>query len=395
MVYLASGGFWLTVGQIISSAATFGLAIAFANLLPKETYGTYKFVLSIAGILTIFTLPGMVTSLTQAVARNFEGSVILALKARLRWGVLGAIAALGVALYYHLNGNFTLSVSSLIIAAFLPLMDAFGIYEGLLNGKKRFKELATYNLWQKLVSVATLVAAVVLTSNLFVILLAYFIPYTLLRYIFLRHSVKKFQQNTNTDPSSLSYGKHLSLMNVISAISNQLDKVLLFHFLGAAPVAIYSVAVAPPEQLKGVLKNIKILALPKFSGHNLLETRAALKSKMWKFAALLIATSVIYILIAPFVFRIFFPAYLESIPYSQVFSLSIVAVVLFIPLTVLEAHKKTKELYKFNVATAVFQIILYVLLVPLYGLWGAITAWMIGRAFNVFYSLFLLYRSKA
>ena len=81
MVYLASGGFWLTVGQIISSAATFGLAIAFANLLPKETYGTYKFVLSIAGILTIFTLPGMVTSLTQAVARNFEGSVILALKA--------------------------------------------------------------------------------------------------------------------------------------------------------------------------------------------------------------------------------------------------------------------------------------------------------------------------
>jgi len=42
MVYLAHGGFWLTLGQIISSAASFLLAIAFANLLPKETYGTYK-----------------------------------------------------------------------------------------------------------------------------------------------------------------------------------------------------------------------------------------------------------------------------------------------------------------------------------------------------------------
>lgn len=393
MVYLAKGGFWLTAGQIISAAATFGLAVAFANLLPKETYGTYKFVLSIAGMLTIFTLPGMMTSLTQAVARGFEGSLQPVIKERVRWALIGAAAALGVAVYYYVNGNTTLTLAALILAFFLPMMDTFGTYEGLLHGKKEFKSSSTYGLIQKLVSVVVMVGTMFVASNLFAILLAYFIPYTALRYFFLRRSVRLYQKTTAVDTESLTYGKHLSAMSVISAVANQLDKVLLFHFLGAAPLAIYSIAVAPPEQIKGVLKNINTLALPKFSQRSLPEIRSSIMSKIWRFGALLLVTSVAYILAAPYIFRIFFPEYMESIPYSQVFSLSIVAVLLFIPISVLHAHKKTKELYQFNLTTALFQIIIYTLLVPLYGLWGAIIAWMIGRTFNLLYSFYLIHKA--
>ena len=42
MVYLAKGGFWLGMGQIITGLASFLLTLAFANLVPKETFGTYK-----------------------------------------------------------------------------------------------------------------------------------------------------------------------------------------------------------------------------------------------------------------------------------------------------------------------------------------------------------------
>ncbi len=45
MIYLVKGGFWLTLGQIISSVSSLLLVIAFANLLPKETYGIYKYFL--------------------------------------------------------------------------------------------------------------------------------------------------------------------------------------------------------------------------------------------------------------------------------------------------------------------------------------------------------------
>lgn len=46
MVYLAKGGSWLFSAQVLSGALSFILAIAFANLVPKEAFGTYKYVLS-------------------------------------------------------------------------------------------------------------------------------------------------------------------------------------------------------------------------------------------------------------------------------------------------------------------------------------------------------------
>src|SRR3989338_6258286 len=94
MVYLTKGGFWLTAGQLFSSLSAFLLSIAFANLLPRETYGTYKYVLSIASLLSIPTLSGMTTSLAQAVAGCYDGSFIPALKARIKWGLFGALASL-------------------------------------------------------------------------------------------------------------------------------------------------------------------------------------------------------------------------------------------------------------------------------------------------------------
>ena len=39
MVYLAKGSFWMMAKQVGVSIISFGLAIAFANLLPQETYG--------------------------------------------------------------------------------------------------------------------------------------------------------------------------------------------------------------------------------------------------------------------------------------------------------------------------------------------------------------------
>jgi len=41
MVYVAEGGFWLILGQIVSVFSTLLLPIIFANLLPKESFKQY------------------------------------------------------------------------------------------------------------------------------------------------------------------------------------------------------------------------------------------------------------------------------------------------------------------------------------------------------------------
>ena len=225
MVYLAKGGFWLTLNQVISSASAFLLVLAFANLLPKETYGEYKYILSILGILSIPTLGGMGTAVVQAVARGYEGSLSSALKVKIRWGLLSSLASLSLAGYYWFNGNTTLTFSFLIASIFLPFFDTLSIYNALLQGKKLFKIASKFGIISKIIATITMIIAILFSKNIFIILTTYLASYTLLRLIFLNITFKKHIKNNNEDSSTISYGKHLSLIGVISTIAAQIDKV--------------------------------------------------------------------------------------------------------------------------------------------------------------------------
>jgi O-antigen/teichoic acid export membrane protein len=389
MLYLARGGFWLTLGQIISSASSFFLAIAFANLLPKETYGTYKYILSVTSILTIPALSGMGTAITQAVARGYEGSLIPALKTKIRWGLLGGLASLILAGYYYLQGDATLTISFLISAVFLPFMDSFGIYDSLLQGRKLFDVSTQYFIISQIIAASALIAALFLTKNLFLILLAYFASWTLMRFIFLKITLKKFTPNQNQDPKTISYGKHLSLIGVIGTIAAYLDRLLIFHYLGAAQVAIYSIAIAPPEQIKGLFKNVNFLALPKFSQRSKEEIKKTILSKTLQIILITIPVVVVYILLAPFIFKLFFPKYLDAVIFSQIFALSLITAGGIIPYTALQSQTAQKELYLFNFASSIFQIISLFIGVYFFGIMGAIIARIATRFFNLITILYL------
>ncbi len=382
-VYLAKYGSWLTIAQVISSAGAFLLALAFANLLPKETYGVYKYVLSIVSLLAIPTLVGIDTAVTQAVSRGYEGSLIKGLKTKIKWGILGGLASLSLAGYYYFNDNATLTISFLIAALFIPLMESFNLYIALLGGRKIFAKQAQYTTLIRLISVAVLITTLFLTKNIFLIILAYFLSYTFLRLIFFLITLKKFLPNKKEDPKTISYGKHLTLIEIISTIANYLDKILVFHYLGAVELAIYSFAIIPPEQIKSVLKNIKTLALPKLSQRSKKEIKAAILPKILKLALLIALTVVIYIILAPFLYGIFFPQYSQSVFYSQIFSISLIATVATLPYTALQAKTAKKQLYQFHIYAPLIQIALLVILIYFYGLLGIILARVIGRFVNL------------
>ncbi len=162
MMYLVKGGLWLTFGQIVSSFSIFLLAIAFANLLPKEAYGTYKYALSLAGILTALTLTGMNTAVTQAVARGFEGTLKKSFWIQLRWSVLMIFAAAGGSVYYFLRGNEVLGFALIIIGILSPILNSANTYTAYLGGKKDFKNLSRYSAISSIIWTATVFFTLIL-----------------------------------------------------------------------------------------------------------------------------------------------------------------------------------------------------------------------------------------
>lgn len=390
MVYLASGGFWLTLGQFFSMASSLLLAVAFANLLPTETYGNYKYILSIASILSIPTLQGINTSLVQAIARGYEGSLMPALKTKMKWGLLGGISSLALSGYYYFNHNFTLTICFLIAAVFIPLMESFIIYGPLLTGKKLFKENTIYGIVSQIISMFSMLSVIYFTDSIILIIATYFLSNFLLRFFFFIYVYKKHVSNKEEDTKTINYGKHLSLMEVIDTIYGQMDKILIFHFLGAYELAIYSFAILPPEQIKAVVKLALPLSLPKFAKSSLQEIKKTIFQKMAKMTLFLFIIMMLYILVAPLFYNILFPKYLESIKYSQIYITSILASSVILPYSALRAQKLTKQLYKINIISPLFQIAVLFVFVTNFGLMGAIISRIINRVFNLVITSFII-----
>jgi len=197
----------------------------------------------------------------------------------------------------------------------------------------------------------------------------------LFRFVFFIVTIKKFPPNNKIDPETIPYGKHSSMINIFDALIGSIDGLLVFHYLGPVNLALYSFALAPVAQIRGLLNNIPTLAIPKLSTRSSLEIEGVLKKRIFILFVLGAFISFAYILIAPYIYQIFFPKYLDSVFSSQLFSL---VIALSLPQVIFGAaigSKITfipkKMLYLWNVPGIIF-ITSVLLFVGTFGINGVI-----------------------
>ncbi len=382
MVYLASGSFWLVLEQAVFSLSSLALAVAFANLIPQETYGTYKYILSLAGIFGIFALPGINTALARATAQGQGAAIRAATRVSILWASMGSVAALAGSAYYFAHANMQLALALFVIAAILPIFETFTTYLSYFVGIQRFDLRAKYRITTQAVSALVLFVTLLSTHNLIALLLAYFVPLSLTRAALYWLVARTIPRSKEGFDDMRRYGLHLTAMQVLGIIANEADKILLWKFLGPAQVATYTFALAIPDQIKGPLKGVGELAFPKFAAQTPQEIRANLP-QLWRklalYALAIVCVSLIYAAAAPLIFALLFPKYLASVAYSQLYALAMVVNITAVPIAILSSQTKTTVQYALSLAQPVMTISLLFMLVPAYGIMGAITALIASR----------------
>jgi len=382
MVYLMRGGGLLSIGTIATALSSFALSIAFANLLSKESYGVYKYVLSLASILAAFTLTGLETAVTQAVSRGNEDVLRKAFWTNLKWSIPMALGAVGIGSYYLIQGNTALGISLLVIAVAQPLTGSAALAGAFLTGKKFFGFASAYYSARTLIPAGALVAAMLSTDNPLVIVATYFLTTLLISILAHLLVLRKLRPNRTDDPQALTYGKHLSFMDVFLNLADNLDRVLVFQLLGAAPLATYSFATALPSQSKLLTKTLSSLTLPKFAERPAHEVRRSMREKVFRFFLLGLAMSVGYILIAPYVFRLIYPQYMEAVFLSQVYAISLIGMAAG-PINIfLIAKRKIRSQYLIKTSTALFQLVAALVGIIAAGLLGLIISRVATRFFG-------------
>lgn len=377
MVYLFNSAFWINLGSISVSGFSFLLYLAFAHFLPKEVYGTYQYLLSLGAIVGAFTLTGMNSALSRSIARGYEGSFRTSVMLQIRWGIIPLVGSCAAGAYYLINGNSVLGWGLVLIGFFVPFNNALNTYGAFPGAKKDFRRAFLLNLFNNVLYYPALIIAAYFSTNALSILLVSLVVQTAILCILYTATLRIYKPNDKIDPETMRYGAHLSFMGLIGTIAGQLDGILAFHYLGAAPLAVYSFATGIPDRIASLTKFLQVAAFPKMAEREPAEVR---RSILPKIAWIIVASGMIagtYMLIADTFFRVFFPQYLDAIPYSIVYALIIIPWASGIFTTALTANKSIKSLYIFNIISPILQIVSLFVGIIYWGLWGLIIARLI------------------
>ena len=369
--YIFKGSFLMAGSQAVTSIIAFGAAVAFANLIQKDDFGTYQYILSVAELLAVFSLTGLTASAIRSIAKGYEGTLAYAFKASLRWSIGLVLLGVAIGLYYFFQNNLVLALGVIVASLGTPVINSSKLYVSHLNGKRLFLKSSITTIVSYLLPTIAIVAVLLLTKNVLWIICTYFAAHGLVNFgIYLW--VKKDAKNIETEHETVSFAKHLSFQNVITNIAAQLDKILLFQFTGAVALAEYMFAISVPRQVQHLFRGARSIVLPKVSAQSFSVLRKTLPRKLLLLYAIVIPILVGYVFLAPYVFEFFFPQYINSIGYSQIYALLFLIMPFNILNDVFIGHAKKRILYKISIFASVYKIIATVVFVPLYGIWGVL-----------------------
>ncbi len=389
--YYLGNFLYLSGAQAISLLLGFGLSVAFARLATRELYGQWSYVLSIAGVAAILSLPGMNTAIAQATARGHHGALLAGTRQRFKWSVLGIIVLAGVGGYYLISGPVLTGQAFMVTAVFFAFFHNFETYEAFLSGQKSFRKLARYRAIAQVAAISLTVAAIYFSGNLALILAVYLFSFSVLRGVFLRNILRQ-AENQSAEPETVSYGKRLTLTQVPGLIRQHYDKLIIGVLLTFPDLAIYSIALAFSELFIPFRAILASLIFPKLSVMDRTTAYAEVKKRL---VPLLLGSAVLFgvlIIVCPYLIPLVYSQdYVASVFYAQILLASMIFAT---PVPVLNkalfpAQRELKSLSRLNTANALLEIGLLTFMVLKFGLLGAAVTKLVTRFLTLAYGWWL------
>jgi len=388
MVYLAKNGFWSLCNQAIGSGSSFVVVLLLANILSKGSFGQYRFILSLISVLGLFTLPGIGTTLLRSVARGNAVLLSSIARTKLTWSFLCTLLSFAASVYYFHVGDSTLGYSLVLTGLFLPFTETYYIYVAYYKGRQDFKTAALYDSSSRIFQALVLVVVAFLTRNVVALIAAFLVGQLIARFFFYTKTVAyaKAQpvmgaESMDAKDDTVAYGKSLSAVSILNTLTNNMDVLILGHFLGPYVLAIYYVALAIPKNIVLIFSVIARVALPKFSQKKWdLHERTSVFRKLGLMFAALFLPAALYVLCAPFVLHIFFKGYGASIPAALILSI----LILVSPMNalvgqVLQARKLVAKIVVLEVLSFLSFFVCFLLSYQAWGAFGTAFALVISE----------------
>lgn len=371
--YFLVNSFWTTLIQVTNIILSLILTIFLARFTTQENFGNYNFIISIITLLSIISMPGFGIILIKHVSKGKDGLYDEIFKIRLIWSLLGVPLLLLIGIYYYFN-NQLVGISLLLTSIFFPFLYAPNNWVKLLEGKKRFDSVAKKSIFLIIIRTLTIIIAAILGSGNLIPILAAFLVTNSIFEMFYYFKSKKFLTNNKIVKNWKENGYKLTFVEFTYSIYYQADKIIIGVILGPVELAIYIIATSVVYQISGSITQILRIIYPKIFHMDSQLLIKTLKKFIPKFTILMLLFSLLILFILPIIIpSLFSESYSGSIFYAQIYTFVIpLTVITSITDPVLMALNKENLLFRIRVIGIIIVLLLYLLLIPLLGIFGAI-----------------------
>ena len=258
----------------------------------------------------------------------------------------------------------------------LPVHISTNNWIALLEGKKRFDIFAKYSIIQSIISTSTIILAIFFGPTNLIIIFLVFLASGAATNVFFFFKCKQYIENQEEEEGWRTSGYKLTFNDFVTLNYDNLDKILIGIFLGPVELAVYAIAVS----IVSALKNSLIQIIKVISPSIFMMEKEKLKSVFKKTFPFMILLNIIFlvviILILPFITTFLYSQkYADSIFFAQVYSITIpLAFILAVLNASLISLKGENVLLISRLMGLVIILILYAVLIPIFGIMGAITA---------------------
>jgi|LGOV01.1.fsa_nt_gb O-antigen/teichoic acid export membrane protein len=387
--YLYRSGQYKLYKALSQFLASFILTWFLANFTSKEFFGNYRFILSILGMLIVFSLPGMKDAILQSVARGYDYSFIAGTKKAMKFSLSGGLVLILISIYYLLTERIEFGLVFIVCAIFFPFVHTLDGFYTFLNAKESFKkEFIYYCLTNSFMTVSVLLSMYLFGENLTAFMIVFFSS-QLLFYLYFYLKFKSEIVDKKKDEELFTFGFFLTKINGLIQIANYIDQFVVGLFIGPTNLAIYAISIMLPNKTKAIINPIFYTMYPKFSTDEMNLTKK-------KILVIFLASCLIFIglvAVIPIFIKILFSGYSDSIIYGQFFS----ATILFIPLNIVfglffRAKQRKSAIQNPIIISRVSTIILAFPSLYFLGIFGLILVKILEQALNLIGNLFYFMR---
>jgi O-antigen/teichoic acid export membrane protein len=357
------------------------------RVLSQSDYGVYGYVLTVAELLAVFALPGMNNAVTQSAARGYYGTYKKAVPLSLSCSLAGVLVLVGMGIWHGLQGDYFFYIFY-FAAALFPFAKGLRQWANLKAGREEFRS------YSKIESIATITTYILIIAGALIFPGKVLVPVLIvlavpgMQNIILTFSSFRTSEirdkDAQAEEGSIAYGIKTTLWQLFGFIANRIDKILIFTFLSPASLAIFLAAERIPELSKSLLQDVGAVLAPRFAKTENYGYELERKIRLVGWASL-IAMLLAALIVLPYLISfIFGEQYMEAVIYSQVMLVTVgFATSAMLRMRYISSRLDERSFRDVTVSMSLVRIAMSAVLIPLYGIAGAVISTVIYRLYVI------------